>query len=63
MSASPPDGCSSFPTDSPQLTSIYLNPNSLRVAAARLKRYRPRAHQADMLEDWALSRGAMTRSR
>jgi SAM-dependent methyltransferase len=43
-----------FPTAAPELTLMDLNPNSLRTAAARLARYRPRAHQANVLEDWGL---------
>jgi SAM-dependent methyltransferase len=43
-----------FPTASPQLTLMDLNPNSLRAASSRLARYHPRAHQANVLEDWGL---------
>jgi SAM-dependent methyltransferase len=43
-----------FPTAAPQLTLMDLNPNSLRTSTARLSRYRPRAHQANALEDWGL---------
>jgi Methyltransferase domain len=43
-----------FPTDSPELTLMDLNPNSLRMASARLARYQPRTHQANVLEDWGL---------
>jgi SAM-dependent methyltransferase len=43
-----------FPIDSPELTLMDLNPNSLRTAAARLSRYRPQTHQANVLEPWAL---------
>jgi SAM-dependent methyltransferase len=45
---------SRFPTPTPELTLMDLNPNSLRTASARLARYRPRAHQANVLEDWGL---------
>jgi hypothetical protein len=44
-----------FPTPSPQLTLMDLNANSLRTAAARLARYHPRTHQANVLEDWNLA--------
>jgi SAM-dependent methyltransferase len=43
-----------FPTPTPELTLMDLNPNSLRTASARLARYQPRAHQANVLEDWGL---------
>jgi SAM-dependent methyltransferase len=46
-----------FPTTSPQLTLMDLNPNSLRTASTRLARYRPRTHQANVLEDWGLPAG------
>jgi hypothetical protein len=34
----------------PELTLLDLNPNSLRAAARRVRRYRPRAVQANVLE-------------
>jgi SAM-dependent methyltransferase len=43
-----------FPTPAPELTLMDLNPNSLRAASTRLARYRPLAHQANVLEDWGL---------
>jgi SAM-dependent methyltransferase len=43
-----------FPTAAPELTLMDLNPNSLRAASTRLTRYRPQAHQANVLEDWGL---------
>jgi SAM-dependent methyltransferase len=43
-----------FPTSEPELTLMDLNPNSLRTASTRLARYQPRAHQANVLEDWGL---------
>jgi SAM-dependent methyltransferase len=43
-----------FPTDSPELTLMDLNPNSLRTASTRLSRYQPKTHQANVLEDWRL---------
>lgn len=45
---------SRFPTATPELTLMDLNPNSLRTAATRLARYQPRAHQANALGDWGL---------
>jgi len=45
---------SRFPTATPELTLMDLNPNSLRTASARLARYRPKAHQANALGDWGL---------
>jgi SAM-dependent methyltransferase len=47
-----------FPTAAPELTLMDLNPNSLRAASTRLARYRPRAHQANVLEDWGLPAGS-----
>jgi SAM-dependent methyltransferase len=46
------DACS-FPA-APELTLMDLNPNSLAAAAARLARYEPRTHRANVLEDWRL---------
>lgn len=43
-----------FPTDSPELTLMDLNSNSLAYAARRLRRYAPRTHQANVLEPWGL---------
>lgn len=43
-----------FPTPKPELTLMDLNPNSLRTASARLARYQPATHQANVLEDWGL---------
>jgi SAM-dependent methyltransferase len=43
-----------FPTNSPELTLMDLNPNSLRTASTRLSRYRPRTHQANVLEPWGV---------
>lgn len=43
-----------FPTAEPKLTLMDLNPNSLRTASARLSRYQPKAHQANVLEPWGL---------
>lgn len=46
-----------FPTATPELTLMDLNPNSLRTAATRLARYQPKAHQANALGDWGLPSG------
>ncbi len=43
-----------FSSDAPEITLMDLNPNSLRFAARRLRRYRPRTHQANVLEPWGL---------
>lgn len=43
-----------FPVSAPELTLMDLNPNSLRAASRRLRRYRPRAHRANVLEPWGL---------
>lgn len=47
------DKCS-FPSEAPDVTLMDLNPNSLRYAARRLKRYSPRTHRANVLEPWEL---------
>jgi hypothetical protein len=39
-----------FPSPAPKLTLLDLNPNSLKVAAERLKRYQPTTHLADILQ-------------
>jgi len=38
-----------FPSDSPKLALLDLNPNSLKVTAACLQRYKPDVYQADVL--------------
>lgn len=43
-----------FPSTSPEITLMDLNPNSLRYAARRLRRYAPRTHRANVLEPWGL---------
>jgi SAM-dependent methyltransferase len=43
-----------FPVPDPELTLMDLNLNSLRTASRRVARYRPRAHQANVLEPWEL---------
>ena len=39
-----------FPTDTPSITLVDLNENSLRAAAKRIERYRPRVVRANVLE-------------
>jgi SAM-dependent methyltransferase len=46
-----------FPVAAPEVTLMDLNPNSLATAAARIARYEPRTHQANVLEDWRLEPG------
>jgi SAM-dependent methyltransferase len=46
-----------FPVAVPELTLMDLNPNSLAAASARLARYAPRTHRANVLEDWHLEPG------
>jgi ubiquinone/menaquinone biosynthesis C-methylase UbiE len=41
---------SSFPTPTPKLALMDLNPNSLQVASRRVRRYAPTLHQANVLE-------------
>ncbi len=47
-----------FPTPSPEITLMDLNPNSLDAAAARISRYRPTKHQANGLEPFGLPEGS-----
>jgi SAM-dependent methyltransferase len=47
-----------FPVQSPEITLMDLNPNSLAAAARRLARYAPRTHQANVLEPWGLEPAA-----
>jgi SAM-dependent methyltransferase len=44
-----PDHCR-FPSATPRIALMDLNPNSLRVTAARLRRYNPSTHVANILE-------------
>ena len=46
-----------YPTQSPEITLMDLNPAPLQVAAKRLHRYRPKAHQANALEPFGLPAG------
>jgi SAM-dependent methyltransferase len=43
-----------YPTQSPDITLMDLNPAPLQVAAKRLHRYRPKTHQANALEPFGL---------
>lgn len=43
-----------FPSEQPRITLMDLNPNSLRHAARRIRRYSPETHQANVLEPWGL---------
>jgi ubiquinone/menaquinone biosynthesis C-methylase UbiE len=43
-----------FPTETPDVTLMDMNPNSLRYAARRIRRYSPRTRQANVLEPWDL---------
>jgi ubiquinone/menaquinone biosynthesis C-methylase UbiE len=43
-----------FPTASPRITVMDLNPNALAVASKRLRRFRPITHRANALEPFAL---------
>jgi SAM-dependent methyltransferase len=43
-----------WPTQSPDITLMDLNPTPLEVAAKRLDRYRPTTHQANALEPFGL---------
>jgi ubiquinone/menaquinone biosynthesis C-methylase UbiE len=45
------------PVATPEITLMDLNPNSLAAASARLARYAPRTHRANVLEDWRLEPG------
>ena len=46
-----------FSVAAPEVTLMDLNPNSLAAAAARIARYEPRTHYANVLEDWRLEPG------
>jgi SAM-dependent methyltransferase len=47
-----------YPTQSPDITLMDLNPAPLEVAAKRLSRYRPSTHRANALEPFELPSGA-----
>ena len=46
-----------YPTQSPEITLMDLNPAPLQVAAKRLHRYRPKTHRANALEPFGLPPG------
>jgi ubiquinone/menaquinone biosynthesis C-methylase UbiE len=48
------DKCT-FPSNSPNIHLLDLNPNSLEAASNRISRYSPKTHQASILEPIALS--------
>ncbi len=50
------DKCS-YPSQSPEITLMDLNPVPLEVAAKRLRRYQPKTHQANALEPFELPAG------
>lgn len=43
-----------FPTATPAITLLDLNRNSLEATAQRLRRYRPRVVEGNVLEPWSL---------
>jgi SAM-dependent methyltransferase len=43
-----------FPSESPAITLMDLNPDALDFAAHRLRRYSPSTHRANVLEPWGL---------
>lgn len=47
-----------FPVETPEITLMDLNPNSLRYTARRIRRYSPKTHQANVLEPWGLPENA-----
>nr|WSY56668.1 class I SAM-dependent methyltransferase [Streptomyces sp. NBC_00886] len=51
--ALPLDECR-YPSPTPDLTLMDLNPHSLAAASHRLRRHSPRLHQADVLVPWGL---------
>lgn len=46
-----------YPVQSPDITLMDLNPNSLDAAANRIRRYQPQKHQANALEPFGLPAG------
>jgi SAM-dependent methyltransferase len=44
-----------FPSSTPEIALMDLNPNPLEHAARRLSRYQPSVHQADVLASWPLA--------
>jgi hypothetical protein len=53
------DNCT-FPTPNPTIALLDLNSNSLQVTAARLQRYRPTTHSADILQPITLDQEPFT---
>ncbi len=47
-----------FPTSSPQITLLDLNPNSLASASRRIRRYSPSTHRGSALEPFGSPPGA-----
>jgi ubiquinone/menaquinone biosynthesis C-methylase UbiE len=47
-----------YPSPSPDITLMDLNPNSLAAASKRINRYHPKTHQANALEPFGLPEGA-----
>jgi ubiquinone/menaquinone biosynthesis C-methylase UbiE len=43
-----------FPVETPAITLMDLNPNSLEYASRRIRRYSPTTHQANVLQPWGL---------
>jgi len=48
-----------FPSTSPEITLVDLNPDVLSYSASRLRRYAPRTLQADILQPLALAPGSV----
>jgi SAM-dependent methyltransferase len=48
-----------FPSDSPEITLVDLNPDVLSYCARRLRRYAPRTIQADILQPLPLAMGSV----
>lgn len=44
-----------FPTAEPDITLMDLNANCLKAASRRVRRYKPRTHQANILKPWGLA--------
>lgn len=43
-----------FPSARPEITLMDANPNSLKAASRRIRRYQPATHEADVLKPWHL---------
>ncbi len=46
-----------FPTATPELRLMDLNPDALATASHRLRRYAPATHRANVLQPWGLPEG------